>query len=675
MQTLRWMCAAMALVLFASAADAQGNRPRRANEGANDTEAAALDPDAPLEAADLPRHAEAPLETSDGRWYQILSSTYPGARLSSVTVDPRDPQRFYVGTEQGLVLRTEDGGITWEELEPRSTVIRTSRDQGPPPLQFDFREDTWFAISSRPPFLPSSPTLALFEGMPNVNPQASALRGGIASYLTRSAIVTNIAPLVPTSLKDSLIRRRTQPIQRLQVCPGAAYELLAASPTELFGSDDDGFTWRPLLRLPSTGKIAQIACHASRPQDIFVSTDLGIFYSTDGGQTLELDTSGFPPGRATALHISDDGLVTVSIGYMLFEGTPQDGFRRLYPRFEDSHTAPWRVIEWVARDGDVIWIATRDGLRSSYDGGQRWENVAPTRFSRHYTTQVIMSPTPDGGRQIAVLARICPPRVRSPLARGCRATEVMATTDDGESWHPFFLGMTPRSVQFLTFTPPEVMANQRASLTEVGAQDATTPEEPKGRWLVVTGGELWTSQTVGQTVFAPETRDWARRRLQWMPDLDESIEAGLQSTLLDNASIESLLDRTRRSALIPQVQSLFRWNSGQRLRFSENLVTPERTFDDENTNYWSINVVLRWSLSRTVQSREQMDRTRQRLYWQRRRIHFVVEDAWHERRMLLERLLLGTENLLQAAIIRARIDALDALLGFYTGEILPDDPQ
>ena len=54
----------------------------------------------------------------------------------SVAVDPGDPQRVFLGTEVGTVLRSSDGGILWDEVEllPRvqeNRVFQPARPPGP----------------------------------------------------------------------------------------------------------------------------------------------------------------------------------------------------------------------------------------------------------------------------------------------------------------------------------------------------------------------------------------------------------------------------------------------------------------------------------------------------------------------------------------------------------------
>jgi photosystem II stability/assembly factor-like uncharacterized protein len=43
------------------------------------------------------------------------------AHTKTMAIDPRDPDRMYVGIEQGALLRTTDGGVSWHEIEAYDT--------------------------------------------------------------------------------------------------------------------------------------------------------------------------------------------------------------------------------------------------------------------------------------------------------------------------------------------------------------------------------------------------------------------------------------------------------------------------------------------------------------------------------------------------------------------------
>src|SRR5262245_22710720 len=42
----------------------------------------------------------------------------PGGDVRSMAADPRDPRVLYLGTADGIVYRSEDGGLVWRRLSP-----------------------------------------------------------------------------------------------------------------------------------------------------------------------------------------------------------------------------------------------------------------------------------------------------------------------------------------------------------------------------------------------------------------------------------------------------------------------------------------------------------------------------------------------------------------------------
>ena len=581
-----------------------------------------------------------PSELPRWNWSQILSTPHISARMTSVAVNPRDGRRIYVGTDSGAVFGTDDGGITWRELSLRP-ILRSQRDVPGPSLPRDLTDYPRLFHLPRPPYRPSSPIVALFEVFPRMTPWEQWPQDIFRFYVISDFLIE-----YSTLLGDAIQGSRPDPVTRISVCPGARYPLYVATASELFASDDDGYTFVPVLRNPDEARIHQVVCHRDRPNHIVVATDRGAYYSVDGGATFEPGIGGYLAQRVQAIDIADDGEMLVASGFRLFRGRPQSGFERLYPDPRDTTTAPWGAISWIARDGPEIWLATGDGVRRSTDNGATWENVAPNLFSRQWVTQVRLGHDEYGRRHVAVLARWCPPSARTPFDSGCRMTEAFVSTD-GQSWAPFFADISRRSVQQMAYSPGN-------------GQDMTT-----GRWFVATGGELWANSQAGVTVFAPETRAWAQRRLAATPAMNHVLNAALEPIDLRVDDINETIRRARRRALGPRSQIRFDidWR-----RLSGGLAQgPNPLFRNQGTfrTAWFLLINFQWTLPEFVQTRAEVNRTRENLNAMRERVSFVVEDAWHERQMHLRRLQLGTNDLLQAEILRERILVLESILSFW----------
>src|SRR5690349_16223574 len=50
-------------------------------------------------------------------WRQILMAPRVTGNLRAVAVDPSDPKNVFVGTEEGTIIHSTNGGVTWDEIE------------------------------------------------------------------------------------------------------------------------------------------------------------------------------------------------------------------------------------------------------------------------------------------------------------------------------------------------------------------------------------------------------------------------------------------------------------------------------------------------------------------------------------------------------------------------------
>src|SRR5436305_379893 len=50
-------------------------------------------------------------------WRQTFMAPRVTGNLRAVAVDPSDPKNLWVGTEEGTLAHSTDGGLTWDEVE------------------------------------------------------------------------------------------------------------------------------------------------------------------------------------------------------------------------------------------------------------------------------------------------------------------------------------------------------------------------------------------------------------------------------------------------------------------------------------------------------------------------------------------------------------------------------
>lgn len=639
-------CTAALVVLLAWPAVTWAQPPDEGEGGAEQTEAG--------EEGEVPEAPAAYHAPPQWDWVQVLAAPRIGARLTAVEVDPNDPNHIWVGSQSGVMFYSADGGVTWRELEP-DAFTANRRDVLAPrggvcvapdcdeiPLLFSYPSNP-----ERPPVL--SETSYVLQQLPVIARGTTFPRGFfIPTYFTRDVGV-------PQQLLDNALRSRpTEEVRRIVLCPGSVYPLIVATRREVVASPDGGYSWIRLLRFPGRVQTPQVACDPLRTNHLIIASQEGYQESRDGGVTLDPNLAGYPRGAVQAVSFGTDGSVYLGSGFQLFkrENEAIDA-RRIYPDFNNSQTAPWEPILWIAPEGDEVWVGTQDGLRHSVDHGGRFTQVAPNLFSRQVIPQVVVGRNESGGTRVAAIIRDCPRNARDPTAPGCRGTLVVSSDDDGRHWNPFFQGMTRRSIQQMAYS--------------------------SGRWFIVTGGELWMSAVATPGAVAQEDVRAARRTLRNDPTLSTVIEVSLDRASLNQEQVNELMDRAYGQAWLPRrlsfhfeadldgIDSAIQQTGG-------GAMTNYMSEGDTANSFFYLWAFLEWDLQGLAAispgGGPQESSFRSRLYRLRQQISFLVEDAWHERRMHLRRIARGFTDPYQAAVLQERIAVLEAILEFWLGDEL-----
>lgn len=608
------------------------------------------------------------------RWRQILATPTIGGRLSAIAVDELDPDRIYIGTEEGTLVRSFDGGHTWREIELSQTTLKDRnmglRQPGLPRLGATSPTD--FQIFLDPPE-------STYEA--RLGPLFDTLFFSLRPGFVFAGFLPPAETFPQTLLEDAARSRRvyTTPVRRIAICPGNIFSLLVATSREVYGSPDDGLTYVRLFALPGRDPITartrspptmvdHVACARSDPRRVAVATRIGLFLSTDGGLSFDQNLSGWPGQRVTALAYAppassaDNPSLFSASGHQLFAGDPDSsaGLVSVYPDFKNAATAPWKAIRWIsaARDGE-IWLATDDGVRRSPDGGVNWQTAARTLFERQQIRQVEVGTSDTGARRVVVMSR----------------DWVYATDDAGISWHPFFHGITRRSFTQLA-----------------------TVQEPGGgsRWWVTTSGGVWTTggsaQPPGDVDHA--TAKWAKAEIATTPPMTEVMRATLDSVGVSSERIEGTIDQIRSSNLLPRLDVIAqlsrRIDAGRQAQvgtsgaglppMGPNWLPTHQNVDlgswtrdvDENREQFSVFVQATWELYYTNLAIERFTAPRRQLHELRRQVGFATEDAWHERMLHLEALAAGLTDPIEITTKRARIEALEAILETWLRRPLED---
>lgn len=621
-------------------------------------------------------------DAAEWAWRPMLAAPRIGGRLWSLAVDPANPERIFIGTEEGTIVRSIDGGSSWSERELGPVVTEQARVgfAGPElpdlgdhtvPLFFVYPPDTDYA--DLPRYL-SFPILSFF-----VQPDFF--------YLNAKPLLTDPEASVLYDLTSEPTRAPT-PVVRIELCEEARFPILAATSSELFGSDDDGLTFVRLFAVTADETIADVVCSPIDPEVIALATSSGMFVSSNGGATFG-PTSGLWPGDpASAVEFSPDGRLLAADAETLYEGLPGSELSEIYPASQDSDTTPWLDIRSIevsleapsdessSLEGatgspcpgrvrprgkrkraqltpestqspnspsaevtpvpplvaptrpHTIWLATDGGLR--FRGPNKKWSRAPG-LEGELTTQVRVGWSPTGRLRIATMTR----------------DHVFASDDEGRTWSPFFHGLTPRTFRWVASTP------------------ASASGPPA--WYVLTSGELWTTAPLpprsSRGADPLPLQKWATGQLEGSESLESLIDRVLGRVGLTEDAIDDLYGRAEGKNWMPYIDVRLDFTRDTFVGRDESVGAVVRTTTLEtHDNDAALLVQFSWWWDPPADSTG-----RNELHELRKRVGYAAADAWRERRSVLTELATGRGTPFELESMRLRAEALGSLLDIWAG--------
>ena len=327
-------------------------------------------------------------------WTKMQGIPGTNRRTHIILQDPLDEKIIYAGTTQGL-WKSPDGGSTWRKTNPYPYVINSIAIDPTDHNQLYLATDRSGILKSQDGGLTFQ---ALNEGFINRN------IGGFVSedalYLSSlydgdfGGIFSSVDAGRSWKLNANQVALKGKNVISLAISPVNARLLFAGTYEGLLRSDDGGLSWRPVTgvlprtataakaprgkilavstaaRLPET-KIFDVRFSNAAPNTVYVATAQGLFESSDNG-TAWKKTSG--PVSAAAvykvvLHASDPNWIAAQSS------------SRVY--VSGDRGATWteaRVGDSVMKINDLtfgeapgrILAGTSHGLFESVDGGKSW---------------------------------------------------------------------------------------------------------------------------------------------------------------------------------------------------------------------------------------------------------------------------------------------------------------
>lgn len=466
------------------------------------------------------------VRSGDSDW-RVVNTLPPSA--TSISIDPDDPQRLYLGTLRTGVLVSADAGATWEPSgddppcrgldnngEPRAcvesilaladAVLVGTQDDGV--LRSTDDGDTWHAVSE-PAYVESFSTAgdAVFAAgataWPGLGRDADVrglvMRSDDAGATWAAADATLPAPI-------AMVASDPRDADRLYAATGSNWGFAGHG---LYASRDGGASWQ----LDQSGLIASCAnsllatatamttLHAALPSDV-----APLASSRDGGTTwLDPEIDPRPQFVALAVDPNDprhlaaaahfDGLFVSRDGGDSWEQRALDGEPALEVAFDAvvpdtlyivgpqnglaKSTDGGLTIDVVLRDeygitdvavddaSGAVFATSYSALRASYDGGATWTQLS--------------DPTDEGFGALAV-APTDPPTVYVLTNDGLRISD-----DEGRHWRRADLpgALYDGFASGVAIDPSRALTVYAVGYNDAGASQAYRSDDAGRHWRAV----------------------------------------------------------------------------------------------------------------------------------------------------------------------------------------------
>jgi hypothetical protein len=409
------------------------------------------------------------------------------------------------------------------------------------------------------------------------------------------------------------------------VCPGSDNAVLVTTRTRLYGSPD-GDTFVPLFATRDSSSINDVACSLVNPREFVVATSDGTYRSVDGGNSFDPlpgDVGSAGSSAVAFIPATKPGetKVVVATGRDVWIGDPGAP--------EGLHVVPVTAgadadIRNMAVTTRSIWLATDNGVRVTHDGGATWAMIDDLEG---FTWEMIAVAERAGQEHVEVL----------------REDSVWGSSD-GVVFRPTFRGQSRHRLRQLVTTP-------------------------SGGFLVLTSGEIWTTTPQPLTgAGADASREWARQRIQRMASLENTIHRALVHARLTVVQLDELYGRIKKRGWFPGVYlTASRGFTNIVTTNNASVTDPSSRLTVEQQSTYSLLADFVWELPDLVSPSYTFTPTRKDLYELRKRMSFVVEDAYEELRRALTQLAAGGLDVEQVLTLEARVDALDVVLTELTG--------
>ena len=591
----------------------------------------------------------------------------------SVAVDETNPDVAYVGSYDGYVFKTMDGGKTWDE----SRLIPERR-----PFYGDAGERVYFGrhrfnVDLGNPIGSDTPDKAL--GPRRKDPFAflkvGSGGGGGGSATGANANVNfgiglpggapRLQLLVrkfgkPTSglnLNQMLLLRGVLPLEVriIVIHPHNPKIVFACTMSGLFKSYDGGLNWvRTFMGTSPKGWMTfHVAVDPSDGQKVFLATGEGLYVSTDGGENFSRSTKkGVGEGVIDWIYFNpfDSRYVFVGTDYGLLRSKDGgDDWEWIYfTTFPDG-----RVVRSVALDPfdrKTGYIATHDGLYVTDDmlhgGLESWRRLGGLKFTGVQTAKIAACPKHKGHLWTLTNMQLFMPTVPGKSDTG--GAFVYESVDGGKNWKVIYSGLNYGSMQWFE----------------------SDPRDPDLLWLI------WSRAMQRMKRRDPNEPPTGTPVILDDPPISEVLLAALRYTGVEPSRMLEYRWRSRIKALVPTIAAQFRYHRWNDLALLQDGLYPTLPYRQDSgwlVPHREFRLLFTWDLSDLVFNLNtvlfgRVDRLGGEFRgWLVHQIHRFYGELRRLRALMRNK---PPRELRVRLIYRLRMEELTSLVNFITGDYL-----
>ena len=369
----------------------------------------------------------------------------PGGNVRSLASDPRDPQRVFLGTADGILYRSDDGGVRWRRLRPGFPLRRCSLDR-----------------------IVIDPHGVVFVGYWAVHDSG----GGVARSSDGGKTFVVLKGIEGES------------VRALAMAPSDALVIAAGTPTGVFLSRDGGKEWKritPEAHADLRG-VESLVFDPADPQVLYVGTRHLGWKTTDGGATwLPVHDGMIDDSDVMTLTIDrwNPGTLYATACSGIYRSTEGAGGWTKLPGIPFSSRRT-RAFCQSAEYLNLLLAGTTEGLWITRNRGVSWRLATP--------------------RTLVVNAVLVQPS--GTIILGTEGAGVLRSMDLGNTWVPSNAGFSERFVSRMLFDPP----GRRLFVAVWDRGGVFVTSGVRGPWILLgeglDGRQVLSLALSGETVFA-----------------------------------------------------------------------------------------------------------------------------------------------------------------------------